>query len=189
VQAQLSLLPDDQDDPDGLHYQPDFITPAQETGLIAGIRAQPLAPFQFGAYEGKRRVVYYGSSYDFTHQRLERADPIPQWLAPIAAQVERHAGIAPGSIGQALLTEYETGAGIGWHRDKKDFDAVFGISLGSPCKLRFRRKAGSKWHRFTLDAQPRSLYAMSGEARHVWEHSIPPVETPRYSITFRTMAR
>jgi alkylated DNA repair dioxygenase AlkB len=29
---------------------------------------------------------------------------------------------------------------------------------------------------------------MTGTARHVWEHSIPPVETPRYSITFRTMA-
>jgi hypothetical protein len=29
---------------------------------------------------------------------------------------------------------------------------------------------------------------MSGPARHVWEHSIPPVELPRYSITFRTMA-
>jgi len=64
---------------------------------------------------------------------------------------------------------------------------VFGISLGSACKFRFRRKAGGKWDRFTLDAQPRSLYVMTGEARHVWEHSIPPVAAPRYSITFRTL--
>jgi len=28
---------------------------------------------------------------------------------------------------------------------------------------------------------------MSGEARHVWEHSIPAVDSLRYSITFRTM--
>jgi alkylated DNA repair dioxygenase AlkB len=28
---------------------------------------------------------------------------------------------------------------------------------------------------------------MSGEARSVWEHSIPAVEAKRYSITFRTM--
>lgn len=187
--AQLSLLPDDQPEPEGLRYQPDFITPVQERELIAHIREQPLAPFQFGVYEGKRRVVYYGASYDFTHQRLERADPIPQWLGPIASQIELFADIAPGSIVHALLTEYETGAGIGWHRDKKDFDEVFGLSLGSACKFRFRRKAGSTWERFTLEAQPRSLYAMTGEARHVWEHSIPPVETPRWSITFRTMAR
>jgi alkylated DNA repair dioxygenase AlkB len=29
---------------------------------------------------------------------------------------------------------------------------------------------------------------MSGPSRAVWEHSIPEVEQPRYSITFRTMA-
>jgi alkylated DNA repair dioxygenase AlkB len=29
---------------------------------------------------------------------------------------------------------------------------------------------------------------MSGASRHVWEHSIPAVESPRYSITFRTMS-
>jgi alkylated DNA repair dioxygenase AlkB len=45
-----------------------------------------------------------------------------------------------------------------------------------------------KWDRFTLDAEPRSLYMMSGASRNLWEHSIPAVETPRYSITFRTMA-
>ena len=65
---------------------------------------------------------------------------------------------------------------------------MFGLSLASACNFRFRREAGSKWERFTLDAQPRSLYVMSGASRHVWEHSIPPVETPRYSITFRTLS-
>jgi len=29
---------------------------------------------------------------------------------------------------------------------------------------------------------------MSGESRQIWEHSIPAVEAPRYSITLRTMA-
>jgi hypothetical protein len=28
---------------------------------------------------------------------------------------------------------------------------------------------------------------MNGEARSVWEHSIPPVDARRYSLTFRTM--
>ena len=37
------------------------------------------------------------------------------------------------------------------------------------------------------DAQPRSVNVMSGDARRLWEHSIPPVDTRRYSITFRTM--
>jgi hypothetical protein len=41
--------------------------------------------------------------------------------------------------------------GIGWHRDKPQFEEVFGLSLGSACKFRFRRKTGGKWERFTLD--------------------------------------
>ena len=77
--------------------------------------------------------------------------------------------------------------GIGWHRDKRQFDRIFGLSLGSSCKFRFRRAAGEKWQRYTLETAPRSLYMMSGESRSVWEHSIPAVEAPRNSITFRTM--
>jgi len=37
------------------------------------------------------------------------------------------------------------------------------------------------WKRFTLEAGPRSLYMLAGAARSTWEHSIPPVETVRYS--------
>jgi alkylated DNA repair dioxygenase AlkB len=61
------------------------------------------------------------------------------------------------------------------------------LSLGAPCRFRFRRAAGDTWERFTLNAEPRSLYMMSGESRQIWEHSIPAVEQRRYSITFRTM--
>jgi alkylated DNA repair dioxygenase AlkB len=136
-----------------------------------------------------RRVVFFGSRYDFTYQRLEAAEELPTWLVPLAERVERFAALPSGSIKHALCTEYDVGAGIGWHRDKKYFDQVFGLSLASTCKFRFRRKAGSKWERFTLNAQPRSLYVMTGASRHVWEHSIPPVETRRYSITLRTMAQ
>jgi alkylated DNA repair dioxygenase AlkB len=186
--SQLSMFADDSMWPEGLRYQPDFITAPEEDALIDHIRALPLAPFQFGVYEGKRRVVYFGSRYDFTHQRVEPAEELPAWLVPLSARVERYAALPSDSIKHALCTEYDVGAGIGWHRDKKHFDRVFGLSLASACKFRFRRKAGSKWERFTLDAQPRSLYVMSGASRHAWEHSIPPVDTPRYSITFRTMA-
>jgi alkylated DNA repair dioxygenase AlkB len=187
MSTQLTMFADEEAKPDGLIYQPQFISAAEEARLIAHVRALPLAPFQFGQYEGKRRVMYFGARYDFTHQRLEAAEALPVWLQEAAARVERFAALPAGRIKHALCTEYDVGAGIGWHRDKKHFDQVFGLSLASACKFRFRRRAGDTWERFTLDAQPRSLYAMTGASRHVWEHSIPPVETPRYSITFRTM--
>ena len=183
------MFADESARPEGLHYRPDFISAQEEAALIGHIRALPLTPFQFGIYEGKRRVVFFGSRYDFTRQRLEAAEELPAWLVPLAGRVERFAALPSGSIKHALCTEYDVGVGIGWHRDKKHFDQVFGLSLASACKFRFRRKAGNKWERFTLNVQPRSLYVMTGASRHLWEHSIPPVETPRYSITFRTMAQ
>jgi hypothetical protein len=36
-------------------------------------------------------------------------------------------------------------------------------------------------------ATPRSAYLLSGPARWEWEHSIPPVDALRYSITFRNL--
>lgn len=39
----------------------------------------------------------------------------------------------------------------------------------------------------SLRLEPRSIYAMRGPARSQWQHSIPPVEQIRYSITFRTL--
>jgi alkylated DNA repair dioxygenase AlkB len=118
---------------------------------------------------------------------LQPAEPIPAWLEPLIEQVEEYGG--PGTqIAQVLCTEYDVGVGIGWHRDKPHFERIFGLSLGSSCKFRFRRKVDDRWQRYTLEAAPRSLYLMSGESRRIWEHSIPAVEAPRYSITFRTMA-
>jgi alkylated DNA repair dioxygenase AlkB len=94
-------------------------------------------------------------------------------LDEIVAKVEAFGGPAT-QIRQVLCTEYDVRVGIGWHRDKPHFDRISGLSLGSACKFRFRRTAGKTWDRFTLDAEPRSLYMMSGASRHVWEHSILP---------------
>src|SRR5947207_3278907 len=139
---------------------------------------------QFGAFEGKRYVASFGWRYDYTKHRLEAAAPLPLWLLPLIARIEAFTRSAP--IRQVLCTEYDQGAGIGWHRDKPHFDEVFGLSLASQCRLRFRRQYGLQWQRFTLEALPRSLYMMSGAARQIWEHSIPPVAAPRVSITLRT---
>ena len=187
MSEQFALFSNLSREPLGLQYTPDFVSPETEQELIGRIAELPLKPFQFGQYEGKRRVAAFGFGYDYALRRLREAEPIPDWLAPMLARVEAFGG-PETRIRQVLCTEYDPGVGIGWHRDKPPFDRVFGLSLGSACKFRFRRAAGEKWGRFTLDAGPRSLYLMSGASRHVWEHSIPAVEATRYSITFRTMA-
>jgi alkylated DNA repair dioxygenase AlkB len=187
LNQQLALFPQAETSPQGLSHVEAFISPMVERELIGHVSALPLQPFQFGAFEGKRRVASFGFRYDYTLQRLQPADPIPSWLGPLIEQVEEYGG--PGTqIAQVLCTEYDVGVGIGWHRDKPHFERIFGLSLGSSCKFRFRRKVDDRWQRYTLETAPRSLYLMSGESRRIWEHSIPAVEAPRYSITFRTMA-
>lgn len=121
--------------PAGLHYAPDFISKAAEGELIRHIRALPLAPFQFGQFEGKRRVASFGYRYDYASRRLECAEPIPSWLNGIVAAIQTFGG-ASTEIGQILCTEYDRGVGIGWHRDKPHFDRIFGLSLGSAWRSR-----------------------------------------------------
>ena len=188
MSEQLALFSDGAAAPRGLRYQPSFITAQSEHELIAQIRALPLAPFQFGAFEGKRRVASFGWRYDYSQHKLEQAEELPAWIAPLIVKVQAFADLPADSIRQVLFTEYEKGTGIGWHRDRPHFDQVFGLSLASACKFRFRRKSGRTWQRFTLEAGPRSLYMMADESRSIWEHSIPSVDSTRYSITFRTMA-
>jgi alkylated DNA repair dioxygenase AlkB len=186
VSEQLALFEEERPEPEGLRYAADFVSPTSEMKLILSIRTLPLQPFQFGEFEGKRRVASFGFRYDYDLRKLQLAEPIPAWLAQIVRKVETFGGPAT-RIQQVMCTEYGVGVGIGWHRDKPHFDRIFGLSLGSACKFRFRKRTGKTWDRFTLDAEPRSLYMMSGASRLIWEHSIPAVEAPRYSITFRTM--
>jgi alkylated DNA repair dioxygenase AlkB len=53
--------------------------------------------------------------------------------------------------------------------------------------MRFRRREGTRFERSRLELLPRSAYVLAGEARSRWQHSIPPVDALRYSITFRSV--
>jgi alkylated DNA repair dioxygenase AlkB len=131
-------------------------------------------------------VISFGWQYDFNRMELQRTKDMPEFLLPLRERAARFAGLKPPDLQHVLLTEYAPGAGIGWHRDKPMFAEVVGISLGSPCVFRFRRKAGSKWERASVVAEPRSAYLLQGPSRTEWEHSIPAVDHLRYSATFRS---
>lgn len=80
--AQLALFSSEFTSPQGLRYHPGFISSSEETELIVRIRALPLTPFQFGAYEGKRKVASFGWRYDYSAQKLEQAGELPTWIVP-----------------------------------------------------------------------------------------------------------
>jgi alkylated DNA repair dioxygenase AlkB len=172
--------------PEGLVYRPDFLNLQEEAELVSRLAALPFEAFQFHGFEGRRRVVSFGWRYDFNEGGLKRAEPFPDWLRPLAQRAAAFAGVAPNAFTHALLTEYAPGAGIGWHRDRPQFEDVVGVSFLSPCRLRFRLRQERGWKRVAFVAEPRSAYLLRGPARREWEHSIPPLQTLRYSITLRT---
>jgi len=184
--AQLSFL-DPAGAPEGLVYRPELVSAAEERALIERMSGLPFKPFEFQGFLGKRRTVSFGWSYRFDGSGLAPAEPLPDWLLPLRVRAAAFAGLVPDALEHALLIEYDGGAGLGWHRDRPVFGDVVGISLLAPAPLRFRRRQGAKWERFTLAVEPRSAYLLRGPARSEWEHSIPPMAALRYSVTFRTM--
>ncbi len=171
--------------PEGLAFHPDTVSAAEEADLVGRIEALELKPFEFRGYLGLRRVKAFGWRYDYGARAVARADEIPDFLLDVRERAATLAGVAPEALEQALVTEYQPGAGIGWHRDRPQFGEVVGLSLLSPCILRFRRALGEGWQRANLPAPPRSAYLLRGPARTEWEHSISPMASLRYSVTFR----
>src|SRR5215218_9906725 len=183
---QLSLLEPISGLPDGFAYRADFVSAEEEAELVSHIAQLELREFEFHGYLGKRRVTSLGLRYDFNDMAVHEAAEIPEFLRPLRDRAAEFAGLVPTELGHALVTEYMPGAAIGWHRDRPVFGDVIGISLGASCRFRLRRKRGTSWQRASLMLMPRSAYLLRGPARHEWQHSIPPVEALRYSVTFRS---
>ena len=172
----------------GLSQADEFVTPGEEQMLIASIDAADLSPFRFHGWLGKRLTASYGWRYDFDDASFAPAEAIPDWLLPLRAKAARFARLPPDELVQALLIRYDPGAGIGWHRDRPVFAHVLGISLGAPATMRFRRRKPGGFDRASALLAPRSIYHLTGGARHEWEHSIAAMDERRWSITFRSLS-
>jgi alkylated DNA repair dioxygenase AlkB len=145
----------------------------------------------------KRRVAFFGATYDLgtTADEPDAAPPIPDFLHLLMTRAAAWAGVETNAFAMALINEYRAGSPIGWHRDAPQYDIVAGVSLLSPCRMRFRPyispgatpSTGRRAATHEILLTPRSAYLMTGESRSAYEHSIPPVAELRYSITFRTL--
>jgi alkylated DNA repair dioxygenase AlkB len=171
----------------GLAYADDIVSRDEEAALVDHIGRANLTPFQFQQWEGKRLTTSFGWTYDFQTGRFAPGEPIPDWLAFVRARAADFAGITPERLEQALVIQYGIGAGIGWHKDRPVFEHVIGVSLGAPAAMRFRRRTVDGFERFSAELAPRSIYHLDGEARDDWDHSIAPMDVPRWSVTFRSL--
>lgn len=172
----------------GLRYHDDFLNVEEERRLIGEIERVNLEPFRFQQWAGKRLTATFGWRYDFEKGTFGAADPLPPFLLPFRKRAAQFASLFDGELEQALLIRYDPGVGIGWHRDRPVFEHVVGISLGSSTTIAFRRRKEKGFDRVKLQLKPRSIYLLSGEARHEWEHGIGRQDAPRWSITFRSLS-
>ena len=172
----------------GLAYREELIGRDQEDELIRAIDELALSPFKFQGWEGKRLTHSFGWRYDFDDRSFAPADPFPDWLLELRGLAAEMGGIDPPDFVHALVTRYDPGAGIGWHRDRPQFAKVVGVSLAGPATLRFRQRVDARFRRASLNLAPRSAYLLSGEAREHWEHGIAAHGELRYSITFRSLS-
>ena len=172
----------------GLSMREEIVTPDEEWALIAAIDAAGLAPFRFHGWEGKRLTASFGWQYDFDDASFRPTEAMPDWLLLVRDRAAEFVGLKPDELVQALVIRYDPGAGIGWHRDRPVFEHVVGISLGAAAMMRFRRRKPSGFERAAALLKPRSIYHLTGDARHEWEHSLAPLPATRWSITFRSLS-
>jgi alkylated DNA repair protein (DNA oxidative demethylase) len=181
--------------PNGLTYRPDFITPDEERQLLAVAQQLPLEPVRMRGGVGKRETVHFGYAYDYEGWSVAEAAPPPAGFDFLIDRCAAAANVERQTLQQLMVARYPPGATIGWHRDAPMFGSpVIGVSLLSPCEMRFRRAHGPKgaaarrsFDNYAILLEPRSLYILDSEARSVWQHSIRPTPELRYSITLRTL--
>ena len=174
--------------PEGLEYVPDFVSPAEEAALLSELERIDFREVQMHGRTARRTVAHFGYDYDYESWRLVPAQPLPDSFAGLRERCAALIGAAPEELLEALATRYPPGATIGWHRDAPMFGPkVVGVSLLSACRMRFQRTVGEARQVHELELAPRSAYVLGGAARSSWQHSIPPTSGLRYSITFRTL--
>ena len=181
------------DVPNGFRYQNSFITPAEEEALITEISRIEFSTFEMRGVVARRRVAFFGHSYDANRV----SPPLPHFLLPLRHKIACWASVDADAFAMSLINEYPPGAPIGWHRDAPQYGITAGVSLLSSCRMRLRPyispgevTRGANQRRTATHEIPleqRSAYLLTGDSRNGYEHQIPPVRALRYSITFRTL--
>jgi alkylated DNA repair protein (DNA oxidative demethylase) len=175
--------------PEGLIFEPDFLTVQEERDLFALLQTTPFYEFKLHGVAAKRRVLHFGLRCALESRVLSTAPEIPSEFEPLRRRAAEFAGVAPDEFSQILVNEYWPGAGIGWHHDSPAFGIVAGISLGATCTMRFQHGSGEERRTAALELPSRSIYLLTGDARNLWQHRIAPIDKLRYSITMRTLRK
>ena len=170
----------------GLIVEGEFITRDEEKELLRLIDAQPWNK------ELSRQTQHYGFRYVYATRQLTPASPIPEWLNDLNTRICARLNLSE-PFNQVIINEYYPGQGISSHTDHTTLfgPVIVSISLQSGTVMEFIGPTKTD-----LYVTPRTLLAMTGDARYKYRHAIPGRTTDtvndqiiprerRVSITFR----
>ena len=146
--------------------------------------------------ENGHGVISYGESYNYTGAKCVTpcSKDFPDEIQDLVSDIKK---IYPAAvINQCLINRYkDETASLPKHSDNEENivhgSNIFTVSVGAKCDVTFSRK-DTPYDEKIKAVEGNSLYVMSKQSQHVWEHRIDPsTETRalRYSITFRYISR
>ena len=179
----------------GLRYIAGYLTEEQHDWLLDTIDKKQWS------YFGKRRVQHYGQRYDYNEQKKSdepEASEFPEWLKRLCLKLQND-GYMPKIANQVLISEYQSGQGIGDHTDKEAcfMDTICILSLSSSCVMNLTL-ISDKTQKVPIWLAPGSLTVLSADAKNRWMHGIPARKTDvwddrkyarqrRVSLSFRRL--
>ncbi|KAM9979020.1 hypothetical protein ACTFIZ_000361 [Dictyostelium cf. discoideum] len=163
-----------------------------------------------------RRTQHYGYKYNYKSRSLKSEDiapPFPQWASDLCCHLMKE-GLINDFPQQLIVNEYKDNQGISAHIDSKIFDnIIFSISLGSTCKMVFKKSiqppppppttttttttttattatSSEKTEKklpqvLKVEKQlpPRAFLLIKDEARFNWTHEIPKLKKGQHRIS------
>lgn len=185
--------------PEGLHWTPDLLTPAEASAAFAALLVElPWEEHTFTIFGRTvpmpRRICMFGPK-GYTYSGVEHP---PRALTPVLRtllqRIESHTGVAFNSV---LCNLYRGGQdSMGWHTDD-DYPhggqpVVASLSLGATRMFRLRPRRSKPPRRSVgVPLTAGSLLCIDGAARVDWQHAVPRTRKPvgpRINLTFRYMS-
>ncbi|ETV81296.1 hypothetical protein H257_05856 [Aphanomyces astaci] len=177
----------------GLLVYNDFITPEQETLLLA-----ELDKAEWKNDVRARQVQHFGYVFNYKTQKCDASTPLEDMPPFCRSLIDTMPPTFDGVPDQITANEYLPGQGISAHIDTHSaFTGSIGtLSLGHASVMEFRHPEDGRCETFLLE--PRALYIMTGASRYQWTHCVHPrlfdvvdgAKVPRrrrVSITFRKL--
>jgi hypothetical protein len=94
------LMPEQPPEPNGLFYQPDFITQAEEQQVLDVLQALEFHPITMPGRTAQRTVRHFGLDYGYESWKLVPTDPLPHELGWLQERAAALAGLDPEEFAQ-----------------------------------------------------------------------------------------